>query len=529
MIERGAKHRKGQSASALMQEAEQHRHDGKLKSAERCYRRILEHDASHVGALGAQARLLLETNRPREAIPLLLLLLDQAPNSVEGNLDMGLALEGISEGTAAIDYYHKVLVIDPNHAIAYNNIGNVFYRLGDSARALPWFAKAIELAPLYAQAHANLGVALLEHGFVDKAVMAYERAIELDPANAQFYRLLAEARPITRESQHFPALLALARDRRRLPTDQRIEVNFACANVYEHVGDFRRAYKHMVEGNKLKRRGIVYDEANMLAIMQHIESVFTPDLMQAGRGCGHDTPAPIFVIGMPRSGSTLIEQILAAHPDVASLGEDGALGGFIDEAGPTTPPFPDWIETMSVTAIPAIGASYLDHMTLKAPGAKRVINKMLGNFTLLGLLHLVFPNARFIHTRRDPLDNCLSCYARLFTESFEFTFDLQEIARFYRAYETLMAHWRRLLPSGVMIDIQYEEFVADSERQTRRLLAHCGLDWHEDCRNFWRSNRAIRTASVAQVRRPIYQNALKRAEHYVEARAILQEALALSP
>jgi hypothetical protein len=233
--------------------------------------------------------------------------------------------------------------------------------------------------------------------------------------------------------------------------------------------------------------------------MARTEREFSAEMMARHRGEGDPSEIPIFILGMPRSGSTLIEQILASHPGV--------------QGGDERPDFPELLEALGGD-FAALGAAYVERCRALAPGAARLTDKLPGNFRHAGAIHLALPKARIIHSRRAAADTCLSCFTKLFRGEQAYTYDLGELGRYYRAYARLMAHWRAVLPASVFLEVDYEELVGDPETQTRRLLAHCGLEWDSACLAFHQTRRAVRTASAAQVRQPLHRGAIGRWRRY---------------
>jgi hypothetical protein len=238
---------------------------------------------------------------------------------------------------------------------------------------------------------------------------------------------------------------------------------------------------------------------------------------------------PLFILGMPRSGTTLVEQILASHSEVFGAGElrtfERSVGGL---DGPDGAPasFPEGVASLSAEQFRRLGAIYVEGVAPMA-SAQRITDKMPLNFLFIGLIHLALPNARIIHTRRDPVDTCLSCFSTLFTGEHRVAYELGELGRYYRAYERLMAHWRGVLPMGVMLEVTYEDLVADFDREARRIVAHCGLEWEDACFDFHLTRRPVRTASAAQVRQPIYKSSVGRWRPYKHLLRPLLEALAV--
>jgi len=284
------------------------------------------------------------------------------------------------------------------------------------------------------------------------------------------------------------------------PIHEQMMLHFSLGKAYLDISDSDRAFSHLNRGNALKRASFSYDAAQTSAWMQNIAAVFTPALIDRFKGAGVDSKRPIFIIGMPRSGTTLVEQILASHPDAYGAGELRALGQAVARAGS----FPNGLTHWSNRDLAQIAGDYLEQINRLAPDALRVIDKLPGNFLYSGLIPLLLPGARIIHCRRDPVDTCLSCYSKLFAGEQLFAYQLDELGRFYRDYQVLMVHLRQILPPDQFIEVDYEAVVDDLEGQARRLIDFIGLPWSDACLAFHETRRMIRTASVAQVRQPIY-------------------------
>jgi hypothetical protein len=301
-----------------------------------------------------------------------------------------------------------------------------------------------------------------------------------------------------------------------LALGERTDLYFALGKAYDDLGRHAEAAQQWLQGNALKRREISYDAAAVDEVFERIRNVFAQDWLEIRQGAGHPSAIPVFIIGMPRSGTTLVEQILASHPQVFGGGETKYFADAIGEieAGRDVV-YPDVASTLTGFDFSDLGNRYLtDSLRFAGPDALHVTDKMPSNFLFAGLIHLSLPNATIIHTVRDPVDTCLSCFSKLFTGELNYTYDLAELGRYYRQYQLLMTHWKRVLPAGRIFDVCYEELVEDVEGQARRIVAHCGLQWDTRCLSFQENDRPVRTASATQVRQPVYKSAVGRWRPY---------------
>jgi tetratricopeptide (TPR) repeat protein len=430
----------------------------------------------------------------------------------------------------AVTCYRQALVLKPDYPEAHNNLGAALMAQGKRDEAVACYRQALVLRPDFAEAHNNMGNVLRSLGRLKEARDYFEKAIRLAPKNPAFYFSLAASKQFAVGDPHLTAIQELAQDIGHLNAEQQIYLCFALGKALADVKQHEQAFHYLLQGNALKRQQIAYDEAATLGFFQRIQTVFTPELMRSKQGPGNPSTVPVFILGMPRSGTTLVEQILASHPKIFGAGErDDFKKAVIRLSDRKRVSFPELVSTVSDEDLRQLGTSYLDVIRATAPEASRITDKTLLNFHYIGLIHLALPHARIIHTRRDPIDTCLSCFSTLFTASQPFSYDLAELGRYYRAYEALMQHWRNVLPNGVMLEVQYEQVVDDLEGQARRLVAHCGLDWDDACLAFHKTQRPVRTASVTQVRQPIYKSAVGRWRVYERFLAPLTKALAGEP
>ncbi|MGH7716734.1 MAG: sulfotransferase family protein, partial [Vulcanimicrobiaceae bacterium] len=374
-------------------------------------------------------------------------------------------------------------------------------------------------------------------GDISGARASYQRAVDLVPRSGQFHRLLIDA-GVPVDEAHLRQIESIVEKPDGLAIDDRIAFHFALGKAHGERGDYRASFQHFRDGNALARSRATYDEAQTFGEFQSFRNAFNADVIQSARGCGDPSPVPILIFGMPRSGTTLVEQVLAAHPNVHAGGEISAytpneVGMFElalrsqkwvegdDNDVPGTP-------STLAEAVKKTGVRYARYVESLAPAATRVTDKWPFNFKFAGIAYLALPNARLIHVRRDPLDTCFSCFTTLFSGNLPYTHDLTELGRYYRAYEELMRFWRSALPPGAMLEVRYEDFVTDFETSARRLIAFCGLEWDERCLQFWSAKRPVRTASSVQVRQQLYDRSIGRSRPYLEFLGPLSSALGSS-
>jgi len=398
-------------------------------------------------------------------------------------------------------------------------LGIVTYQAGNLTTAIELVRRAIAADgtnPIY---HSNLGELCRQAGHLADAGAEFEKAIELKPQEVEYYRKLADSKTFLPGDAHLAAMEGLARDLGSLPAVSQIQLHFALAKAYDDLGQYDEGFRHLAQGNALNRRHIGYDETEMPDACERIRATFDRRLIDAKAGAGYRSPVPVFIVGMPRSGTTLIEQILASHASVYSAGEITNFSRLVRQlrAGPgDLIGYPECVPSLSAGQLRDLGRSYVEGLRARGPDAVRITDKMLSHFMGLGLIHLALPRARIIHVTRSPLDTCLSCYSKLFRQGRHFTYDLGEIGRYYRHYACLMEHWRGLLPPDRFLEISNEAVIADLATEARKLVRFCGLSWDPRCIAFHETQRPVRTASAIQVRQPIYRSSLGRWRAYRE-------------
>lgn len=416
---------------------------------------------------------------------------------------------------AALESVTRALALAPDFVEALNNRGNLLRRVNRHAEALANYDRAIALRPTWADVHSNRGNALRELNRIDEARDAYRNAIERAPERVAYHGNLASITRLSKEHACYRALEGFLGREAQLAPHERVALHFALGDALTGFGAQQEGFDHFVTGNALQRALLQYDEAAVFASFERLRTTYGRERIESSRGGGNPAASPVFIVGMPRSGSTLIEQVLASHPQVYGAGEYGAFTESLDEwvardaKGRTRDAI---LEGLSPADFTALGDAYQRRIAQLGGigrGHLRVVDKSLPNFVHLGLIHLALPNARFIHVRRSAVDTCLSCFSK-WLPAMPFTFEPGELGRYYAEYDRQIAHWRSVLPPGVLLDVQYENLVDDLPGEARRMLAHCGLEWDPACLAFDRNARPVATASAQQVRQPVHKDALRR-------------------
>lgn len=443
------------------------------------------------------------------------------PLDAEAHYNLGLALAQSGDLGEAVQEYQAALRLNPAHGFAANNLGSALEKMGDETTAEIAYRRAIALNPGNAEAQNNLGALLSSHSELDAARKHLEAAIAAQPGFVYAHHNLSGLKQYKDDDPHMAILERLETQAEAMPPEARIKFWFALGKARHDTGRYEQAMRSFQNGNNLMRETFVYDEKRVATMFDEQIQRFDSGVTAQSSGL-HDAN-PIFIVGMPRSGTTLIEQILASHPSVQAAGEitafNDAVAEVMDGSGS------DWARTASAEDLRRLGTLYLKTLRWTHPTSQRITDKMPGNFFHLGLIHMALPRATIIHAVRDPRDTCLSNYQLLFKESMPFAYSLPELGRYYRRYERMIEHWQRVLPEGRVLTVRYEDVVTDLAGQVRRLLDHCDLPWDDACLHFHGNRRPVKTASLAQVRRPLYPSSVARWKHYEPWLSPLFEAL----
>lgn len=494
----------------LLQQGEHYRRTGNLREAEAAFRNALKLAPDHPEALYRLASIASAVGRVDDALTLLDRATALAPTNPNYELARGVALESQGRWDAAIASYRRVSERFPEAPEPHDNIGNVLMGCGRVEEAVASYRRAVAAKPDYPDAWSHLGVALKMKGDLNGAEKAFRRVLAFQPDRAEVYRLLTQLRRYrTFEESDAGSMERLLGDPALSPVNA-MHLHFALGKVHDDLGEYDTAFDHLDTANRLRRSGYHYDISDDIDTLNKVRAVFTETFFAQRLGYGLAEARPIFVVGMPRSGSTLVEQILASHPDVAAAGEVPELGRTIRSLGR----FPELAERIDGDVSVRLAAEYVGRIGVHNPnGLSRTTDKELFNFVYIGVIRLLFPNAKVICCRRDPLDTCFSIWMRYFPAIGYFANDQYEVGRFYRVFDAYMKHWGEVLP-GFVLDFEHRALIEDQEAQTRRLLAFCELDWAEDCLRFHESGRVVKTDSATQVRQPLNDRGLGHWRHY---------------
>lgn len=481
--------------------------ENRLDVANQLLRQQLEDDPTDIIAMQLLAAVALRVGQLVDAGKLLARCLELAPNYAAAHHDHALVLDRQMRQADALQAIEKALEIEPGNA-NYRNAQAVFLdRVGDYDRAVEVYRGLLDENPEQPKLWTSYGHALRAAGRQQDCVAAYRKCLEYAPETGEAWWGLADLKTFSFSDDEVEEMHRHL-DRDGLSDDDRLHIGFALGKVLEDAGDFAGSFSHYAEANRLRRKSTPYDAARFTAQVQRSKALFTPDFFTGRAGCGSEAPDPIFIVGLPRSGSTLVEQILASHSAVEGTRELPNMGAIVRELGqsgaePGEWKYPEVLAGLEPETFRALGERYLASTRIyRRTDRPMFVDKSPNNFADVGLIQLLMPNARIVDARRHPLACCFSSFKQHFASGQLFTYDLGDIGRFYRDYVSLMAHFDEVLP-GRIHRVIYERLVDDTEAEIRALLEYCGLSFEERCLRFWETDRAVRTASSEQVRRPI--------------------------
>ena len=422
----------------------------------------------------------------------------------------------IEEALKAVD---KAVELNPEMPEAFMRKGNICHISNRIEEAETYFKKALEMRPALPVALISLAELYQSLGEMDKSLEYIEKAQELAPDIPALYHTLGKTKKFTEDDPQFQKMVELEKTVDKFGLDQAAMLNFALFSAYENIKDYDKAFEHLKKGNDFKRKLIPYESERQKENFGAVKKNYNPDTLAAFKDKGYDSDIPVFIVGMPRSGTTLTEQIISSHPDVFGAGELSELSDTDLELGP-----------LNTNNAARHGERYVEQVKKrdKSGNAKRITDKMPGNFASIGKIVSILPNAKIIHCRRNPIDTCLSCYKQNFARGQYWSYNMEELGTYYNEYLDLMAYWREVLKDR-FIEIDYETTVSELEKQARMLIDYVELPWNEACLEPHKQKRAVLTASKTQVIQPVYKSSMKGWKRYEKQLQPLIDSLSKGP
>ena len=448
------------------------------------------------------------------------------PELPEAHYNLGIVLENKGLGNQAVASYQKALTIKPDYVDALIRLGNLKKAQGYFDEGANCYLKAIEAMPDSDIAHFNLAQVRMEQGRLDEAREIFQKLLNIKPDYTEAYRCVSRLIKFETKTDVLIQKMENLFDQNDLNDSKRLHLAFALGKAYEDLAEYEKSFTYYQEGNRIKRATFNYSTTDSIALFNLIKQVFDQTKFSGSFAADIKDITPIFILGMPRSGTTLVEQILASHPKVFGASELMDLQEAILQitASEHLQKAFNALVGNQERMFPRIGAEYLKRLRGYGATAPYIIDKLPWNFMFIGLIRLAMPAAKIIHCQRDPMDTCFSIYKNLFIGEINYAYDLTELGEYYQLYEDLMQFWRRLFPKA-FYDLHYERLVADQEQETKRLLDYCHLSWQGSCLNFHQTDRPVLTASSAQVRRPIYSDSVALWRYYELQLEPLKKAL----
>lgn len=501
----------------VVAEGLEHFRAGRMDEAINVLRKAIKKEPKNVDAMHVLALTYIKMDgRRTDAEALLRRVLQLAPDFMGASVTLGTFLTKSGKAMDATKVLEEAIAFKDDAAEAWACLGSAYALAGYPDKSAAAYARSIEIAPDIPATQMSLAHSLKTVGDQEGALGAYRQAATLNPQFGETYWSMANLKIFEFEESEVVEMQSQL-EHSDLSDVSEIHFRFALGKAYEDKKDYDKAWHYYHTGNQKQRARVGHDPVVRELLDRKIIEVFDDEFIRVNENNGYQAPDPIFIVSLPRSGSTLVEQILASHSQVegtAELTELSQISNSVGKYSADKRAFPESIRKLTRRDWRAYGKEYLDRTRRHRITDKPFFtDKMPNNFPLLGFAYLAMPNARFINARRHPLDSCLGSYKQLFGKGQHFTYDMVELGMFYEEYDAMIKHWHKVMP-GRVLDVHYEETVGDLDGQVRRILEHCGLPFEEQCLRFYESDRAVKTASSEQVRQPIYRGALGKWRKY---------------
>ncbi len=510
--------------AALLAEAEGHVAREAYPVAAQSYEQALRADPRNAAARVGLGGVFYKQGRLQEAEAEVRRALAIRPDYAEAHSNLGVVLQAHARYHEAEQSLRRALKLKPAFLDARLNLGSVLSLLGRYRDAQDSFERILRVEPRNPPALIGLARNWALQGRFTEAESLYKRALDIDPRRPRAWVGLVELRRMTRADEEWLRGAEACAASALAPLDE-VNIRFAIGKYYDDVGDFELAFRSYRRANELlKAAARPYDPTARAHLVDDLIRVYSNEVLSRAHAHASDSQRPVLVIGMPRSGTSLVEQIIASNPQAHGAGELDFWARAVhkDQAALRA-------DVLEGALAERLVEGYLRELGAQSPHGQRVVDKTPVNSDYLGLIHTLFPNARMIYVRRDAIDTCLSCYFQNFSLAMNFTNDLDDLADYYRQHHRLMAHWRRALPAGTLLEVPYEELVADQETWTRSILEFIGLPWDPRCLDFHQSERSVSTASYWQVRQQMYQSSVGRWRNYAKLIGPLRGLADLAP
>ena len=499
---------------------------GQTEEAEKICRQVLREHPNEVDAMRLLASIANKLEQRDDAIVLLERAVELKPKFAGAWADLAETYTESEKFGEALDAVQRVIKLQPNMPFGHMIRGSILGKKDDHEGAINAFKEALEIEPEHIGSNMGLGNTLKTIGRYDEAVKSYKKCIEAQPLFSEAYWSLANLKTYSFDDDEIKNMEKHVQSQDLTPASKAF-FHIAIANAKEKQMKYGEAWYHFHTGNELRRTSEIYDSVTTQVTHDALIETFDEEFVNSTKGSGCQSDAPIFILGLPRSGSTLIEQILASHSQVEGtreLPDISLLGRRLTKSKPPGIKYPDAVKHMTDEEKIEYGESYLETSKRYRTDKPRFIDKMPNNFAHIGFIKTILPNAKIINAKRHPLDSCVSSFKQLFYKGQSWSYDLFEIGEYYLEYERMMDHWHSLYP-GEIYDIQYENIVNNQEDESRALIEYCGLDWEDSCLRFYENKRSVNTASSEQVRQPIYKGAMYAWKNYESEIGALKDIL----
>ena len=499
---------------------------GQTEEAEKICRQVLREHPNEVDAMRLLASIANKLEQRDDAIILLERAVELKPKFAGAWADLAETYTESEKFGEALDAVQRVIKLQPNMPFGHMIRGSILGKKDDHEGAINAFKEALEIEPEHIGSNMGLGNTLKTIGRYDEAVKSYKKCIEAQPLFSEAYWSLANLKTYSFDDDEIKNMEKHVQSQDLTPASKAF-FHIAIANAKEKQMKYGEAWYHFHTGNELRRTSEIYDSVTTQVTHDALIETFDEEFVNSTKGSGCQSDAPIFILGLPRSGSTLIEQILASHSRVEGtreLPDISLLGRRLTKSKPPGIKYPDAVKHMTDEEKTEYGESYLETSKRYRTDKPRFIDKMPNNFAHIGFIKTILPNAKIINAKRHPLDSCVSSFKQLFYKGQSWSYDLFEIGEYYLEYERMMDHWHSLYP-GEIYDIQYENIVNNQEDESRALIEYCGLDWEDSCLKFYENKRSVNTASSEQVRQPIYKGAMYAWKNYESEIGALKDIL----